>query len=56
MPSFPCFFLSKKKKFLKVTFFFLKCALMFCQHVCPCEGVRSSGTGVTGSYELLRGY
>lgn len=28
---------------------------MFCLHVCPCEGVRSPGTGVKDRYELRHG-
>lgn len=31
-------------------------ALVFCLHVCLCEGVRSAGTGVTGSCKLPCGF
>lgn len=31
------------------------CASVFCLHLCLCEGVRSLGTGITGSRELLCG-
>ena len=37
---------------LKVLFTFISCALVFCRHVCLCEGVGSPGTGVTDSCEL----
>ena len=33
----------------------LLCALIFCLNVCLCEGIRSLGTGVTDSCELLCG-
>jgi hypothetical protein len=35
-----------------ILFIFISCALVFCLHVCLCEGVRSPGTGVTDIYEL----
>jgi hypothetical protein len=35
---------------LGMDFYFL-CALVFCLHVRPCEGVRSPGIGITDSYK-----
>ena len=35
-----------------IFFFSILCTLLFCLHVCLCEGVKSSGTGVTDSCEL----
>ena len=44
------------KRFLKHNvrhyIFLILCALVFCLHVCLCEGVRAPGTGVTDSCEL----
>ena len=37
-------------------YLFRFCALMFCQHLCLYESVRSIGTGVTVSCELPCGY
>ena len=38
-----------------ILFIFILCALVFCPHVCLCEGVRTPGNGITDSYELSCG-
>jgi hypothetical protein len=42
--------------FLNISLIFILCALVFCWHVCLCEGVRNSGTGVTGRCEPPCGF